>query len=80
MLPGITMRDVYSDILYTFFIGSFIGFIFGLIWALVLDLMHERSFDRSMGSRGFGDVEEFLLGSVSHGVVNKAECPVLIVK
>jgi nucleotide-binding universal stress UspA family protein len=33
-----------------------------------------------MGSRGFGGVEELLLGSVSHGVVNKAECPVLIVK
>ena len=31
-----------------------------------------------MGSRGFGGVSRFLLGSVSHAVLNRAPCPVLI--
>jgi nucleotide-binding universal stress UspA family protein len=32
-----------------------------------------------IGSRGRGDVKSALLGSVSHGVVGKATCPVVIV-
>jgi len=32
-----------------------------------------------MGSRGSGDVEKFLLGSVSHKVTSLADCPVLVV-
>lgn len=32
-----------------------------------------------LGGRGLGDVEGFLLGSVSHKVVGMAECPVLVV-
>lgn len=32
-----------------------------------------------LGSRGLGDVEGFLLGSVSHKVTSLAECPVLVV-
>ncbi|HJR95857.1 MAG TPA: universal stress protein [Gaiellaceae bacterium] len=32
-----------------------------------------------IGSRGRGDVRSALLGSVSHGVLNKATCPVVIV-
>ncbi len=32
-----------------------------------------------LGSRGLGDVEGFLLGSVSHKVTSLARCPVLIV-
>lgn len=31
-----------------------------------------------MGSRGIGGVSRFLLGSVSHAVLNRAPCPVLI--
>ncbi|MBI3809899.1 MAG: universal stress protein [Nitrospirae bacterium] len=31
-----------------------------------------------MGSRGLGGVSRFLLGSVSHAVLNRAPCPVLI--
>jgi nucleotide-binding universal stress UspA family protein len=31
-----------------------------------------------LGSRGLGDVERFLLGSVSHKVTSLAECPVLV--
>ncbi|HSS63898.1 MAG TPA: universal stress protein [Gammaproteobacteria bacterium] len=32
-----------------------------------------------LGSRGMGDVEGFLLGSVSHKVTSLARCPVLVV-
>jgi len=32
-----------------------------------------------IGSRGRGDVKSALLGSVSHGVLSKATCPVVIV-
>ncbi len=32
-----------------------------------------------VGSRGIGDVEGFLLGSVSHKVTSLANCPVLVV-
>lgn len=33
-----------------------------------------------MGSRGMGTFKELMLGSVSHKVLQHAECPVLIVK
>tara|TARA_R110002094_G_scaffold6330_3_gene15433 strand:+ start:420 stop:857 length:438 start_codon:yes stop_codon:yes gene_type:complete len=32
-----------------------------------------------LGSRGHGDVEGFLLGSVSHKVTSLAKCPVMVV-
>jgi len=32
-----------------------------------------------VGSRGLGDIEGYLLGSVSHKVTSLAECPVLVV-
>ena len=32
-----------------------------------------------LGSRGLGDVEGFLLGSVSHKVTSLTDCPVLVV-
>lgn len=32
-----------------------------------------------LGSRGVGDLEGFLLGSVSHKVTGLAECPVMVV-
>ncbi|WP_306120108.1 MULTISPECIES: universal stress protein [unclassified Roseitalea] len=32
-----------------------------------------------VGSRGMGDLEGFLLGSVSHKVTSLADCPVLVV-
>lgn len=33
-----------------------------------------------IGSRGLNDLQSFILGSVSHKVAKRAECPVLIVK
>ncbi|MBP5856735.1 universal stress protein [Marivibrio halodurans] len=32
-----------------------------------------------LGSRGLGDIESYLLGSVSHKVTSLSECPVLVV-
>ena len=32
-----------------------------------------------LGSRGLGDIEGYLLGSVSHKVTSLADCPVLVV-
>ena len=32
-----------------------------------------------MGSRGAGDIERYLLGSVSHKVTSLSDCPVLVV-
>ena len=33
----------------------------------------------ALGSRGLGDIEGFLLGSVSHKVTSLADCPVMVV-
>jgi nucleotide-binding universal stress UspA family protein len=48
---------------------------------VILDFVKERAADFIvMGSRGLSGLEEMFLGSVSHHIVQKAECPVLIVK
>jgi nucleotide-binding universal stress UspA family protein len=47
----------------------------------IVEITKKEAFDLIvMGSRGLGGVKEFLLGSVSDRVADKAECPVLIVK
>ncbi|THF79488.1 universal stress protein [Cohnella fermenti] len=47
----------------------------------ILDLAEELQNDLIViGSRGLGPIREFVLGSVSHNVVQHAECPVMIVK
>ncbi len=33
-----------------------------------------------LGSRGLSDIKEFFIGSVSHNVVQHAQCPVLVAK
>jgi nucleotide-binding universal stress UspA family protein len=33
-----------------------------------------------MGARGLSPIKEIILGSVSHGVINHAKCPVLVLK
>ncbi|MFT8873065.1 MAG: universal stress protein [Sporolactobacillus sp.] len=46
----------------------------------ILEFAHEHGYDLIIiGSRGLSGVKEFL-GSVSHGVVQRSEVPVLIVK
>ena len=47
----------------------------------IVRLAKEEGFDIIvLGSRGLGNTEELLLGSVSDRVADKATCPVLIVK
>lgn len=47
----------------------------------ILDYAEQESCDLIvMGSRGLGGIQEFVLGSVSHNVVQHAKVPVLVVK
>jgi nucleotide-binding universal stress UspA family protein len=47
----------------------------------ILEYAHGNNCDLIiMGSRGLGAIQEWMLGSVSHHVVQKARIPVLIVK
>jgi nucleotide-binding universal stress UspA family protein len=48
---------------------------------VILDYANENGFDVIViGSRGLGGIREFVLGSVSHNVVQHARIPVLVVK
>jgi nucleotide-binding universal stress UspA family protein len=47
----------------------------------ILDYAHNNGYDLIVvGSRGLGNIREFVLGSVSHNVVQNARIPVLVVK
>jgi SulP family sulfate permease len=47
----------------------------------IVKYVNENNFDVVvMGSRGLNAIQEFVLGSVSHKVAKRANCPVLIVK
>lgn len=47
----------------------------------IVTFANEKGFDCIViGSRGLNNLQSFLLGSVSHKVAKRAECPVLIVK
>lgn len=47
----------------------------------LLDYVKKQEFDLIViGSRGLGGIREFVLGSVSHNVVQHARIPVLVVK
>jgi nucleotide-binding universal stress UspA family protein len=48
---------------------------------VILELAKQSKSDLIViGSRGFGDLKSLILGSVSHKVLQMAECPCLIVK
>ena len=48
---------------------------------VIVDYANKNNFDIIViGSRGLNGLQEFVLGSVSHKVVKRAKCPVLIVK
>jgi len=48
---------------------------------VILDYSKKNNFDVIIiGSRGLGGIREFVLGSVSHNVVQHARIPVLVVK
>jgi nucleotide-binding universal stress UspA family protein len=47
----------------------------------ILEFANKNKFDVIViGSRGLNGLQEFVLGSVSHKVAKRANCPVLIVK
>ncbi len=47
----------------------------------LVDYANQNEFDVVViGSRGLNSLQEFVLGSVSHKVAKRANCPVLIVK
>jgi len=47
----------------------------------IVDYVNKNSVDLLIiGSRGLNSLQEFVLGSVSHKVVKRAHCPVMIVK
>jgi nucleotide-binding universal stress UspA family protein len=47
----------------------------------IVDYANKHGFDLVIiGSRGLNSLQEFVLGSVSHKVAKRVECPVLIVK
>ncbi|WP_068675520.1 universal stress protein [Oceanobacillus sp. Castelsardo] len=47
----------------------------------IVDFANKNEFDCVViGSRGLNDLQTFILGSVSHKVAKRTDCPVLIVK
>lgn len=47
----------------------------------IIELARQQKIDLIiMGSRGLSSVEEIVLGSVSHKVIQNAPCPVMVVK
>jgi nucleotide-binding universal stress UspA family protein len=47
----------------------------------IVEFVNKNNFDVVViGSRGLNALQEFMLGSVSHKVAKRANCPVLIVK
>ncbi|MBR7798082.1 universal stress protein [Agaribacter marinus] len=47
----------------------------------IVEFANEKSYDCVViGSRGLNDLQSFILGSVSHKVAKRVNCPVLIVK
>jgi nucleotide-binding universal stress UspA family protein len=48
---------------------------------VIVDYVNKNNFEIAIiGSRGLNTLQEFVLGSVSHKVAKRANCPVLIVK
>jgi nucleotide-binding universal stress UspA family protein len=48
---------------------------------IIVEYINKNNFDIAIiGSRGLNGLQEFVLGSVSHKVAKRANCPVLIVK
>jgi nucleotide-binding universal stress UspA family protein len=48
---------------------------------VIVDYVNKNNFEIVIiGSRGLNGLQEFVLGSVSHKVAKRANCPVLIVK
>jgi len=58
-----------------------VGMIRGEPGPAIVDFANKNEFDLVvLGSRGLNMLQQFVLGSVSHKVAKRANCPVLIVK
>jgi nucleotide-binding universal stress UspA family protein len=48
---------------------------------VIVDYVNKNKFEIAIiGSRGLNTLQEFVLGSVSHKVAKRANCPIMIVK
>jgi nucleotide-binding universal stress UspA family protein len=75
ILEPATANLAASDVLYDLDTRS------GDPACVICRVANEEGYDLIvMGSRGIGLISEMLLGSVSHSVIQHANCPVLIVK
>lgn len=55
--------------------------VYGIPSHVISEYANDRNFDvLIMGKRGINPMQEMILGSVSRGILNKANLPVLIVK
>ncbi|AQQ54546.1 universal stress protein [Planococcus lenghuensis] len=62
-------------------IGCAVKMLHGTPGPAIVEFANEKNFDiLIIGSRGLNTLQEMVLGSVSHKVVKRADCPVLIVK
>jgi len=48
MLPGVSLKDGFQEIIFTFLISSVIGFAIGLVWAEILDKLRGRPLNYMM--------------------------------
>ncbi|WP_312094924.1 universal stress protein [Niallia sp.] len=56
-------------------------FLHGEPGPIIVEYANQNSFDLLViGSRGLNSLQEMVLGSVSHKVIKRAKCPVLVVK
>ncbi len=76
-----TTDEVKSGLLAEQGVDAKVELIQGSPAEVILDYANENDFDVIViGSRGLGGIREFVLGSVSHNVVQHARIPVLVVK
>ncbi|WP_209124148.1 universal stress protein [Alkalihalobacillus sp. BA299] len=75
LLTGITKKATDEGVEYSIKIMQ------GEAGPSIIKYANENNFDLVIiGSRGLDGIQEFVLGSVSHKVAKRANCPVLIVK
>lgn len=75
LLTGVTKKATDEGVDYS------IKILQGEAGPSIIKYANENDFDLVIiGSRGLDGIQEFVLGSVSHKVAKRANCPVLIVK
>lgn len=75
LLTGVTKKATDEGVEYT------IQILQGEAGPSIIKYANDNNFDLVIiGSRGLDGIQEFVLGSVSHKVARRANCPVLIVK